>query len=229
MQNQPTPSRAQRFGVLVSVTVAHVLLVVVVLASSGVVPSPATTVGALTLVSLKAKTSAQSRPPPPTLLSNIGDQEKSLSEPVSSSDSDSTSLAAAAGGCALLEVVAKALVADPAAMNSVINSPPETRSIAEAVVIWNAGWSEAASSLDAPLGPARMVVEQSLGSIEDGCLDAPVAGPRLVPIPDGEGTMFLVFGSGNWTWRELMLSADPRERPAPADAETHSIFDWDWF
>ena len=227
MPHQSTPSRAQRFGVLVSVALAHALLFVLLLSSRGVVPLPAESHGALTLLSLKAQAPAQSRPAP-TLPSSIADQ-KPLAEPALSSDPDSISLAAVSGGCAPLEAVAKALVANPGAMNSIINSPPETRSIAEAVVIWNAGWSDAAGSLDAPLGPARVVVEQSLDLIEDGCLDAPVAGPRLVPIPDGAGTMFLVFGSGNWTWRELMPSANPRERRAPADAETHSIFDWDWF
>ena len=76
------------------------------------------------------------------------------------------------------------------------------------------------------LGPARSVVERSLESIDDSCLDAPIAGPRLVPLPDGERTMFLVFGSGAWTWRELTASADP---PQVVPADPRSIFDWEWF
>ena len=224
MPHQTTPSRAQRLGVLTSVAIAHGLLLILVLASRGAVALPPTKVGALMLVSLNAEAPAQSRPPPPALPSKIADR-KPLAEAALSSDPDSITLAAASGGCAPLEMVTKALVADPAAMKSVINAPPETRSIAEAVVLWNAGWSDAAVSSDAPLGPARLVVERSLEAVEDACLDAPIAGPRLVPIPDGERTMFLVFGSGAWTWRELTASADPQQVVPP---ETRSIFDWDW-
>lgn len=225
MPHRSPPSNAQRLGVSVSVAIAHALLFILVLASRGGIPIAATKDGALTLVSLKAEAPAQSRPPPPKLPSMIADH-KALSEPVLSSDPDSVALAAAPGGCAPLEIVSNALVADPAAMNSVINAPPETRSIAEAVVIWNAGWSDAAYSLDAPLGPARSVVEHSLESIDDGCLDAPIAGPRLVPIPDGERTMFLVFGSGAWTWRELVARPEPGDHPSIADPRTQSIWDW---
>lgn len=226
MPHPSTPSKAQRIGVLVSVAIAHAVLFLLVLASRGGVPLAAVKDGALTLVSLKAEAPAQSQPPPPTLPSMLADH-KPLSEPALSNDPDSITLAAAFGGCAPLEIVTKALVADPAAMNSVINAPPETRSIAEAVVIWNAGWSDAADSPDAPLGPARSVVELSLESIEDGCLDAPIAGPRLVPIPDGERTMFLVFGSGAWTWRELVARPEPSDNPSIADPQSQSI--WDWF
>lgn len=226
MPHQSTPSSAQRFGVLMSVAIAHALLLIVVFASRTTVPLPADSGDAVTLFSLKAEASAQSKPPPPALPSKLA-VHKPLSEPALSSDPDSIALAAASGGCAPLEIVTKAIVANPAAMESVINAPPETRSIAEAVVIWNAGWSVAAESPDAPLGPARSIVEQSLEWIDDGCLDAPIAGPRLVPIPDGEGTMFLVFGSGAWTWRELVASPEPSDKSGIADLETHSI--WDWF
>ena len=226
MPHQSTPSNAQRLGVMVLVAVGHAVLFILVLASRGGGPLAATKDGALTLVSLKSEAPTQSRPPPLTLPSMLADH-KPLSEPALSRDPDSIALAAASGGCAPLEIVTTALVADPAAMSSIINAPPETRSIAEAVVIWNAGWSDAADSPDAPLGPARSVVELSLGSIEDGCLDAPIAGPRLVPIPDGERTMFLVFGSGAWTWRELVASPEPSNKPGIADLQKPSI--WDWF
>lgn len=84
----------------------------------------------------------------------------------------------------------------------------ETRSIAEAIIIWNAGWSAAAASMDSPLAPARSALEQTLIGISDGCLDEQVAGPRLVPIPAGSnGTMFLVIGSGLWRWRDLTRDA----------------------
>lgn len=74
------------------------------------------------------------------------------------------------------------------------------------------------------------MVEQTLSLVEDGCLDEPIAGPRLVPIavPDGQGTMFLVFGSGNWTWRELV--ADPAAQEAlPGQKIVKPWYEIDWF
>jgi hypothetical protein len=106
-------------------------------------------------------------------------------------------------GCATLELVRTSILADPAAVTSVLNSPPEIRSIAEAVILWNAQWSQSAGSLAAPLGATRAAVERSLATLDENCLDEPIAGPRLIPVPAGTGTMFVVMGSGVWTWREV--------------------------
>lgn len=227
MTHRSTPSRAQRIGVLATVVVMHVSVFMAVLFGRSTLPVAVTRAGAMAVISVSADAAAQSRPPP-SLPTRFADQSRPVSPPSAISDPDSRELAGPAGGCATVDVVAKALVADQAAVMSVINSPPETRSIAEAVVIWNAGWSNAAGSLDAPLGPVRTVVEQSLETVDDNCLDSPIAGPRLVPIPDGDQTMFLAFGSGNWTWRELVTDPAVQQSPAAADTPLRSIFDWEW-
>lgn len=205
----------------------HISVFVAVLLGRSSLPTAVTSAGAMAVISISADATAQSRPPP-SLPTKFADRSRPLSAPSAISDPDSRDTAGPAGGCATLDIVTKALVADPVAVMSVTNSPPETRSIAEAVVIWNAGWSNAAGTLDAPLGPVRTVVEQSLSTVDDSCLDAPIAGPRLIPIPDGDQTMFLAFGSGNWTWRELVTDTAAQPRPAGADKPVRSIFDWDW-
>lgn len=227
MIHRSTPPRAQRIGVMAIVVVMHISVFVAVLLGRSSLPVAVTRAGAMAVISVSADAAAQSRPPP-SLATKFADQSRPVSAPSAISDPNSRAVAGPIGGCATLNVVAKALVADQAAIMSVINSPPETRSIAEAVVIWNAGWSNAAGSLDAPLGPVRTVVEQSLETVDDSCLDSPIAGPRLVPIPDGDQTMFLAFGSGNWTWRELVTDPAARQSPAATDAPVRSIFDWDW-
>ena len=214
---------------MTSVIALHALLFMVVFASGRALPLPARQPAALALVSLNVAASAKSLPPPPSLPSKFADRTQPVSQPAVANDPNSTALAAPAGGCATLNVVMTALVSDPAAVTAVINAPPETRSIAEAVVIWNVGWSNAASSLDAPLGPARTVVEQSLLTVADACLDEQVAGPRLMPVPDDAGgTMFLVIGSGNWTWRELVTDPATGEMVETLANQPKSIFDWDW-
>ena len=215
---------------MTSVIALHAAVFVVVFAIGSARPLPAPKAGALALVSLSLEPPAPSLPPPPSLPSKLAERTQPVAQPAAASDPNSTALAAPSGGCATLKVVMTALVSDPAAVTAVINAPPEARSIAEAVVIWNAGWSDAARSLDAPLGPVRTVVEQSLFTVADACLDEQVAGPRLMPVPDNHGgTMFVVIGSGNWTWRELVTDPATGEMTAALADQPKSIFDWDWF
>lgn len=182
--------------------------------------------GSMALISITPQ-SAQGKPPPPVLPSKIADPK-----PIIQSDSFSAELdptpSGASGGCATFDLVSKSLTAEPAIAAALLATPRESRSIADAVVIWNAGWSNSASAPTDPLGPARASIEQSLRSVPDNCLDEPVAGPRLVPIPEGDKTMFLAIGSGNWTWRQLLAEPDPALQASAAQDDQASTF-WNWF
>jgi len=227
MIQRTPPPRSQRFGVLTAVIAFHLALLLLVLASRGAAPAPAVKAGVMSLLSIEAD--APAARPPPKLPGKLVDEIKRLTEQSTVFDPDSTSLAAPSGGCATLDVVSKAIVGDPAAVTAVLHAPPETRSIAEAIVMWNAGWSTAASAPDAPLGPARTIIEESLHSVEDGCLDEAIAGPRLIPVPDGERTMFVVLGSGAWTWRQLISEAEPAPALMPDADDPRHWYDVDWF
>ena len=224
------PPQLQRMAVLTSVVALHLSLLIVFLAASGAAPPPIVKSRVLSLVAINADMPAKP-PPPPVLPSKVVDDIKRLTEQALTFDPDSTALAALPGQCATLDVVSKAIVADPSAVAAVVQAPPETRSIAEAIVMWNAGWSNAASTPDAPLGPARAIVELSLNSVEDGCLDEQIAGPRLVPVPvrDGQSTMFLVFGSGTWTWRELVTDPVMAQDMTPDEHRSKPWYEMDWF
>ena len=232
MIDRSAPPRLQRIGVLTSVVALHLILLAAFLATRGAAPPSVVKTGVLSLVAVSADIPAQRPPPPPILPSKLVDEIKKLTAQALTMEPDSTALSAPSGQCATLDVVMKALVADPAVVAAVVQAPPETRSIAEAIVLWNAGWSSAASTPEAPLTPARAVVEQSLYLIEDGCLDEPIAGPRLVPIavPDTQQTMFLVFGSGHWTWRQLItepaIDLDQTPPDQPRDKPWYEI---NWF
>ena len=231
MTRQPVPPKSQRIGVLTAVIALHAALLVAFLASGGTAAPPAVKPGVLSVLSISAELPADRPPPPPTVPSKVIDEIKKLTEQALTFDPDSTALAALPGQCATLDVLSKAIVADPSAVTAIIHAPPETRSIAEAVIMWNAGWSNAASTPNAPLAPARTIVELSLNSVEDGCLDERIAGPRLiaVPVPDGQRTMFLVFGSGSWTWRELLADSALAKDVTPGDAKTRPWYDLEWF
>jgi len=230
MTRDPPPPKSQRIGVLTGVVALHAVLLVAFLASGGAHAPPAVKPGVPSVMSISADQPADRPPPPPILPSKVVDEIKRLTEQALTFDPDSTALAALSGQCATLDLVSKAIVADPLAVAAVVQAPPETRSIAEAIVMWNAGWSYAASTPESPLGAARTIVELSLNSVEDGCLDEQIAGPRLiaVPVPGGQSTMFLVFGSGTWTWRELLDEPIGAVEMAPGEQQVKPWYQFDW-
>lgn len=229
MTRAPPPLSSQRIAVLATVVVLHGALLVAFLASGGATALPAVKPGVFSLTSISAVLPAQRPPPPPKLPSKVIDEIKRLTENAFVFEPESSALTAPSGQCATLDEIGKAIIADPLAVTAVLQSPPETRSIAEAIVMWNAGWSPAASSPESPLGAARTVVELSLNAVEDGCLDEQIAGPRLVaiPVPGGQRTMFLVFGSGTWTWRELLNDSVEAVQMIPAE-QHKPWFEFDW-
>lgn len=200
--NIPPPQRAVALTVVIAL---HAMLLLFFLATRWPAPAPAQMPGALTVVSI-ADQSAATLPPPPKLPSKVVLEDVvELAELALATETNPNATAASASGCAALETVTKSVLGDPLAVAAVLQAPPETRSIAEAIVVWNSGWNVATATAGAPLERVRLTVSQSLRSVDEGCLDEPIAGPRLIPIPAGEGTMFLVFGSGSWTWRQLIL------------------------
>lgn len=198
--------RQNRIAALAVVIVAHLMLIAALLLTRSAEWSRPVVAGALTVISLPAEPSA-APPPPPSMPSKIVDEVVATPIAVSTQPSEGTS-AATAAGCTTLDAITRSILADRAAVSAVLQAPPETRSIAEAIVVWNAGWHAATASIEAPLAPVRTAVMSSLADVEESCLDELIAGPRLVPIPAGERTMFLAFGSGNWTWRELLIDAE---------------------
>lgn len=219
MAHQTAPPPVQRAAVLTAVCSLHIAILLLVLAISGQRAQPPIRAGTMSVISIDAETPASTPPPPPALPSEIAETNRPLTDLVISDQRDPNATAMPAGGCATLELVSKALLADPIAVDAVLRAPPEVRSIADAIVIWNAGWSEAAGAIDSPLGAVRAVAQQSLRSVNEACLDEAVAGPRLIPIPAGEKTTFIVFGSGNWTWRELLETDDGEQATALSGQE----------
>lgn len=205
MLNRAAPPRKQRAAVLATVFALHAGLIVLFLQQS-VKSAPAVKPTSVAMIALDADRPAAAKPPPPSLPAKHADTFKPVVEFSLPADSESKSPAGASEVCSTLGVVLDALLLNAAAIAAIRNAPPETRSIADAIVVWNGGWSPAALAPDAPLFIVRATIERGLSELADSCLDEPVTGPRLVPISDvtGTRTIFLVFGSGNWTWRALL-------------------------
>lgn len=113
---------------------------------------------------------------------------------------------AAGTPCAVGDTIQIALRDSPAVVNALELVPVDARSIADAVMLWDGRWTEAARvGGEAALGPIRAIVEASIDAAPEACRSAPVAGPRLVYVAVGSRTMILAFGSGQWAWSQLLV------------------------
>ncbi len=214
---------SERAVTLAAAAVFHLGLLALLLSVSSASGTPEVRPGVMSLISI-APLPARSEPPPPALPSKVNHANRVATKMAIPADREITH-AGATAGCPTLDVISEAIVADPPAVAAVLAAPPEIRSIAEAVVLWNDGWINAGAP-DARLGPTRLAVEHSLASLSPECLDEPIAGPRLVPIPAGSGTMFVVFGSGTWTWRQLL--DEPKATAASEETGLNSVLSTLW-
>ena len=110
--------------------------------------------------------------------------------------------------CSPLDEVTAQLTSDPLVPLAINRVARSDRSISEAIVMWNAEWSVAAAADEAPLAEVRSRVLSILDSLPPECLATPVIGPRLIAIPEQGYTTFLAFGSGEWSWQQLIEPAD---------------------
>lgn len=197
--------------ILCGVVAVHALLLswLLFITRAPVVDPPA---AVLSVISIKADRAAATPPPPPTLPAKIvkARREVSLAPP---SSAETASMGGGAQGCDTLAAISAALLADDRATTAIVESPPESRSIADAIMMWNLRWNFAAPATDdGSLSAVRANLQSSLGAIEPQCLGEQVVGPRFIAVPAGERTIFIVIGSGNWQWVDL-LRPDPLETP----------------
>jgi hypothetical protein len=204
-------TRTQRLAVLAFVVALHLLAIVLVMLVRGAtMQAPTPPVGApLSVQLIKAEAKAPSPPPPQTLPSKIVKLVRPMVKAPPAVETTAAATAPGAGGCSTLQTVSAAMLADPDVLAAVHASPPETRSIADAIMLWNAQWVDAAPAQDGPLTVVRSSIETSLRAVDPICLEEKLVGPRLIPIPAGELTTFLVIGSGEWTWQDLLLAQPP--------------------
>lgn len=106
--------------------------------------------------------------------------------------------------CSPLDEVTAQLASDPIVPLAIDRVLPADRSVSEAIVMWNAEWSAASAADEAPMAEVRNRVVSILEGLPPECLITPVMGPRLIAIPENGYTTFLAFGSGEWSWQQLV-------------------------
>lgn len=201
-----------------SVLLAHLVIIVLLVISRHAVPSPEKQ-GNLSVFSLSAAPSQPSIPiKAPVIVQDIKPisttPAEAFAEQQQSAEGDPEGEV-----CSPIDAVTTQLKNDPTVPAEINMVPRADRSISEAIVVWNAEWSNTAIAEDAPLWNVRDRIESTLAELPLECLETPVAGPRLIPIVIDGSTTFLAFGSGQWTWQQLI---EPQPDPLFAVGE------WTW-
>lgn len=113
--------------------------------------------------------------------------------------------ASGAAGCAVADVVQAALRSSGPVRQALDRMPRDARSVADAVQLWNGHWVDAATiGGPAALDPIRTAVDIAVRAAPETCREAGIAGPQLIFVAADGGTRVLAFGSGMWSWAQLM-------------------------
>ena len=139
--------------------------------------------------------------PPSVVVAAPALVEQSIASVVASPVIEVADNAQSGGPCAMTESIEAALRASPEVRAALAQVPPATRSVADAVTLWNSGWTAAATPA---LEAVRRAVTANIRAAAPACRDAPVTGPRLLYVASETGSTILSFGSGDWAWADLL-------------------------
>jgi hypothetical protein len=116
--------------------------------------------------------------------------------------------AATGGACDLTGPVQAALQSSEAVWSSLPRIPRGQRSVANAIMVWNADWSAADAKLDATaMATIRDVVAGTVAAASPACRLQHQGGPRLIVLTGARENTVLAMGSGMWRWQDLLDTA----------------------
>ncbi len=167
---------------------------------SPVPPAPPATPDSAAVAPVPSLPTAATLPPvDPTL-------EPAALTPASLGTADATAQAtASAPACDLTGPVQQALQADASSRLALGRIPPKARSVANAIMFWDAGWpADTALGGAAITAPIRQRIVEVVSAAPAICADQLVLGPRFVSVTDVTGTTVIALGSGAWKWSDLL-------------------------
>lgn len=117
--------------------------------------------------------------------------------------------AAAGTPCQLGQWLQTALQADPQTRAALTHIPRPSRSLANAIMVWDGDWVATESRAFLGMVAIRDAILAGVRAAPAACRDQPIQGPELLLLADGAQTTVIVVGSGAWRWADLL-----REEPA---------------
>lgn len=111
--------------------------------------------------------------------------------------------------CPVAESLRAVFEGDARMRGALMRIPRASRSVAEAIMLWDGRWIApgrvgGAGTVDA----LRSAIAAALDRAAPECRTAAMAGPVLVPVTDGTRTVVLAFGSGAWRWADLLRKGE---------------------
>jgi hypothetical protein len=134
-------------------------------------------------------------------------------------------------GCDLTQPVQDALRNNAAVRRLLPSIPAGQRSVANAIVVWNAHWIDPesidpeAAAAQAAYAAIRKAISQQVASTSADCRNQVQTGPRLIYLPGSAGsTTVLALGSGTWSWQQLIDGGQPLPASALIAAPAAPLF-----
>lgn len=154
----------------------------------------------------------QSEPPPELVLVDPTLPPLDLTrDPDAVGDADpvqaALALAQAEGGgatCNLGESLRAALADDASVQGGLAALPRRSRSVANAVMLWDGDWIAPDAAAARLLTPVRSAILDGVREAPGACLDETLQGPLFIPVGVGAETVMLTVGSGVWRWADVL-------------------------
>lgn len=121
--------------------------------------------------------------------------------------------------CPLAGTLRDALQRDAAVQASLARIPQRSRSVANAVMLWDGQWIDASRvGGAATIALVQGVIALNLLNASEACRTQVISGPVFLPVESRSGALVLALGSGEWRWADLLAETPPSgsEVPSPA-------------
>jgi hypothetical protein len=109
---------------------------------------------------------------------------------------------------------------DPLLSAQLARIGPESRSVANAIMVWDGRWVELGGGApDDALETLRRAIVEAVRAAPPECLTEELSGPRFIAVTRSDTTTVLVLGSGTWRWEQVLLepsTSAPPGAPQPA-------------
>lgn len=223
--------RGGRGGLFILVLLGHLLVFLLVIHAGP--PGEGKPFPALRLITLSASSAPAPAPPAPAETEKAAEPE-APPEPQPAAAAESAFVAPqlqqlaggapAGGGCALAAEIGAAIQNDVDAMSALAMLPPDLRSTADAVMLWNGQWVATERPETRPsVLLLQQVIERSVMAATAECRFALNAGPQFIPVSDRDRTTMIVVGSGDWHWDSLIVPVAPEGLPSEASAAASEL------
>ena len=106
--------------------------------------------------------------------------------------------------CPLVSSFRDALQLDLKTQAALAQIPRASRSVANAVMLWDGGWIVPEGSDPVRMTSVRLAIAEIISGFSEACRSQTNFGPLFVPVDGKTGTIVLALGSGAWRWADLV-------------------------